>query len=65
MTQQEIKETIDKNNRRIEAIFNPTVFMLDEEIKELLEINENLRKQCNHEYDSNGMCIYCYEKEEN
>ena len=64
MTQEKIKETIDKNNRRIEAIFNPAAFVLNEEVAELLKENDSLRKQWAHEYDDNGICIYCYHKEE-
>lgn len=62
MTQQEIKKKIDENNRRIEAIFNPGVFVLNEEIKKLQEEIRDLQAQCAHEYD-NGLCIYCQARE--
>lgn len=63
MTQQDIKKQIDENNRKIEALFNPMTFLFNTEIFELLTKNQELRKQCAHEYE-NGMCIYCYSKEE-
>lgn len=59
MTQQEIKEKIDKNNEIIEANLNPSIFKLNKEVSKLLEENEKLRKQCIHEFD-NGICKYCY-----
>lgn len=48
MTQIEIKEKIDANNRRIEENFNPSVFELNSEIAELLQENTELRKHCLH-----------------
>lgn len=48
MTQIEIKNKIDVNNRRIEEIFNPSVFELNPEIAELLQENNELRKHCLH-----------------
>lgn len=48
MTQTEIKDKIDKNNCRIEEIFNPSMFELNQEIAKLLHENAELRKQCLH-----------------
>ena len=63
MTQNEIKQKIDENNRKIEKAFNPAIFVLNDDIAALLVENNMLRAQCAHEYDENGMCIYCYAKE--
>lgn len=54
----EIRRRIEKNNAIIEAT-NPTIFVLNEKVKEALEDNERLRKMCHHEYDETGHCIYC------
>ena len=64
MQPNEIKKKIDENNRRIEAIFNPAAFVLNEEVAALLKENSELREQCIHDFDENGLCIYCYARKE-
>ena len=61
MTQIEIKEAIDQNNRIIEALFRPNEFTLNNTVQKLLKDNAELQKQCRHEFDD-GYCIYCYKE---
>ena len=56
MTQIEIKEAIDQNNRIIEALFRPNEFTLNNTVQKLLKENAELQKQCHHEFDG-GYCI--------
>lgn len=66
MTQSEIHEKIDQNNHMIEDLFKATMttFILNHGVADLIKENEELQKQCQHEYDDNGVCIYCYSKKE-
>lgn len=61
MTQIEIKQTIDQNNRIIEGLFRPNEFTLNNTVQKLLKENAELQKQCHHEFDG-GYCIYCYKE---
>ena len=61
MTQIEIKEAIDQNNRIIEALFRPNEFTLNNTVQKLQKENAELQKQCHHEFDD-GYCIYCYKE---
>ena len=45
MTQLEIKEKIDANNKVIESLLNPNMFTLNNTIKELLKENKLNNKQ--------------------
>ena len=62
MTNLEIKEKIDINNDIIRTILNPTQFTLNNTVKELLEENAELQKQCTHNF-IDGYCEYCYLEE--
>lgn len=62
MTNLEIKEKIDANNKLIETILNPTAFTLNNTVKELLKENDNLQAQCTHNF-VDGYCEYCYMEE--
>ena len=62
MTNLEIHKKIDDNNRIIQNLFNPNSFVLNNTIKDLLKENEELQKQCNHEFED-GYCVYCYIEE--
>ena len=62
MNNLEIKEKIDLNNKIIQEIMSPNVFVLNNTINELLQENEKLQAQCKHEFDDNGYCIYCYKE---
>lgn len=62
MTQLEIKEKIDTNNKIIERLLNPNMFTLNNTIKELLKENDELQAQCKHSF-VDGYCEYCYMEE--
>ena len=62
MTQLEIKEKIDKNNKVIEALFSPSVFTLNNTVAALLAENEQLQSQCKHKF-VDGYCEFCYKEE--
>ena len=63
MTQLEIKQKIDDNNRLIKTILNPSEFTLNNAVSDLLRENAELQKQCNHSF-VDGFCEYCYIMEE-
>ena len=62
MTQLEIKEKIDQNNKVIEALFSPNVFTLNNPVAALLAENEQLQSQCKHNF-VDGYCEFCYKEE--
>ena len=62
MTNLEIHEKIDRNNRIIQDLFNPNSFVLNNTIKDLLKENEELQNQCEHNF-VDGYCEYCYKEE--
>ena len=62
MTQLEIKEKIDQNNKVIEALFSPNVFTLNNTVAALLAENEQLQLQCKHNF-VDGYCEFCYKEE--
>lgn len=62
MNNAEIRRKIDKNNEEIELYLTPNHFILNNEVSRLLMENEQLRKQCKHEFE-NGYCIYCDTRE--
>lgn len=63
MTGEEIRSKINKNNKIVQAMFNPNQFVLNNTILKLLEENKELQAQCNHVFD-NGYCIYCDKEED-
>ncbi len=58
MTGEEIRDKILFNKQRIEQLFDPGIFVLQEEVAKLVEENEHLQSICNHKFE-NGVCIYC------
>lgn len=62
MTQLEIKEKIDANNKLIQTLLNPSEFTLNNTIAAILIENDELQKQCKHSY-IDGYCEYCYKEE--
>lgn len=62
MTNLEIKEKIDQNNKIIETLFSPNIFTLNNAVSELLKENDELQKQCTHSF-VDGYCEYCYLEE--
>jgi hypothetical protein len=63
MTNLEIKEKIDLNNNIIEKLLNPSQFTLNNTVKDLLKENDELQKQCTHNF-VDGYCEYCYMEEQ-
>ena len=59
MTQLQIKEEIDKNNEMIEKLLNPSQFILNNTVRDLLARNTELQGQCQHSF-VDGFCEYCY-----
>jgi hypothetical protein len=62
MTNLEIKQKIDDNNKLIETLLNPSTFTLNNTIKDLLKENDDLQAQCTHNF-VDGYCEYCYVEE--
>lgn len=58
MEGEEIRKIIDFNNQEIEKLIDPTTFVLNPKVSELMVENEELRKKCLHHF-KNGKCIYC------
>lgn len=58
MSGEEIREKVLFNNQRIQELLDPSVFILQPEVQELLEENEELQAQCPHIFQG-GKCIYC------
>lgn len=59
----DIKNRIEQNNRLIEQLLTPNQFTLNNSVKNLLKENEELQKQCSHEFED-GYCIYCYKEKD-
>lgn len=57
MNGNEIREKINSNNLLIHEKINKFIF--DKEITNLIEENNKLRKLCNHQFNTDGFCIYC------
>lgn len=62
MTNLEIKQRIDANNKLIETTLNPSEFTLNNIVKDLLLENDSLQAQCSHNF-VDGYCEYCYKEE--
>ena len=62
MTNLEIHEKIEQNNRLIESLLTPNIFTLNNTVKELLKENEALQAQCTHNF-VDGYCSYCFKEE--
>lgn len=62
MTNLEIKQKIDANNKLIETLLNPSMFTLNNTVKDLLKENDDLQAQCTHNF-VDGFCEYCYVEE--
>ena len=58
----DIKAQIDYNNQMIENLLSPNKFTLNNTVAQLLKENEELQKQCEHNFQD-GYCIYCYKEE--
>lgn len=58
MTGDEIRNEINYNNKQIQSLLDPSVFILQPEIQKYMEDNEYLMSICPHKYE-HGICIYC------
>lgn len=58
MDGREIQKLINFNNKKIEEMLDPTTFVLQPEVQELLKENQELRAKCPHTV-KDGVCIYC------
>jgi len=58
----DIKMKIDYNNQMIESLLSPNKFTLNNTVAQLLKENDELQKQCEHNFQD-GYCIYCYKEE--
>ena len=56
MSGKEIRNLIDINNKKIRELSE--TFILTDEIKKLLDKNDELRSQCEHNF-IDGVCEYC------
>lgn len=56
MSGTDIRKKIDENNKRIQSLLNK--FVLTDELNKLMEDNERMREECEHEF-VDGTCIYC------
>ena len=56
MNGNEIRKKIDENNAKIRKM--TTSFVLNPDIRKLLQENDLLRSQCKHEFED-GVCKYC------
>jgi hypothetical protein len=63
MTNLEIHEKINFNNKLIEDMMSPGQFVLNNTIADLVKENSALQKQCEHHF-VNGFCEFCYKQEE-
>ena len=59
MTGPEIKKQIEINNKNIDENMSPDTFVLNKLVCEKMAQNVELQMQCNHEFDENGVCIWC------
>lgn len=58
MTTEEIKEKVTFNNKKIEELLDPSVFILQPEVQKYIEENEYLKSICPHNF-INNTCIFC------
>ena len=58
MNKQQIHEKVLYNNKKIQELLDPSVFILQLEVQTLMEDNEYLKSICPHEF-VNGVCTIC------
>ena len=63
MTNEQRKQLIDTNNKKIEEAMTFNVFTLNNTVSDLLKQNRELQAECPHEF-VDGFCKYCYKDED-
>ena len=63
-TGEEIRKQIKHNQELIDKALTPNHHVLNEVVYSLLKANEELRKECKHQFDENGLCIFCDQHKE-
>ena len=58
----EIKRQIDELNEKVENIVDPTSFILNPTVVDLMWKISKLQEQCEHHFIE-GVCEYCYMEE--
>ena len=58
MTKEEIKEKIIFNNKKIQELLDPSIFILQPEVQKYIEDNEYLKSICPHDFNK-GVCSIC------
>lgn len=60
MNRKDIRFQIDNNNQKIRELMDKFDFTLNDELNKLLQANDDLRAQCDHEF-VDGFCKWCDE----
>lgn len=58
MNGKQIRQKVLFNKERINQIYNPGIFVLQQEVADLMAEIDELQEQCQHEF-KDGKCIYC------
>lgn len=56
----EIKAEVDKCMSELQEAIMKGTFVLNPRAEEINQKIHKLRQKCKHEYDKDGICIYCY-----
>ena len=59
MTGEQIKLRIEEINHQIREMIMPSFYTLNNGVTILMNEIKDLQKECPHEWDENGFCIYC------
>lgn len=59
MTGEQIKLKIEEINHQIRELIMPSFYTLNNGITVLMDEIKDLQKNCPHEWDEDGFCIYC------
>ena len=59
MTGEQIKLRIEELNHQIREMIMPSFYTLNNGVTILMDEIKDLQKECPHEWDEDGFCIYC------
>ena len=59
MTGEQIKLRIEEINHQIREMIMPSFYTLNNGVTILMDEIKDLQKNCPHEWDKDGFCIYC------